>query len=395
MTFLLESKEKLKQFYAHYSTIITPVLKFILAFAVFKGINGQLPYMEKLDNIFVLLILSLICSIMPINTTVIFGMFLLVGQCYGVGIEIAGFALALLMIIFILYVRFVPRDAVILLMTPLAFILKIPCVIPIGYGLTRTPASAVSAGCGVVVYYFMDLVKTNEAALRGAEKEQITENLKFMLDGLMKNQDMMMNLIAFVTVLLIVSMVRKMAVKYAWHIAIGVGAVSYLVIMVAGSVLLDVNCPIVPLVSGTLGAVVVTLILEFFLLNVDYTKIENLQFEDDEYYYYVKAVPKMGSISKENSSGEATPTDALPVETIRQMQAAETEKREDFGQTQVLHREIEAESGVKSPVSQETIALTGLEKPYRQIVEQSEKVEEEKVDNVDFEFRLEQSLKDL
>jgi hypothetical protein len=26
---------------------------------------------------------------------------------------------------------------------------------------------------------------------------------------------------------------------------------------------------------------------------VDYTRIENVQFEDDDYYYYVKAVPKV------------------------------------------------------------------------------------------------------
>ena len=26
---------------------------------------------------------------------------------------------------------------------------------------------------------------------------------------------------------------------------------------------------------------------------MDYSRIENVQFEDDEYYYYVKAIPKM------------------------------------------------------------------------------------------------------
>ena len=32
--------------------------------------------------------------------------------------------------------------------------------------------------------------------------------------------------------------------------------------------------------------------LEFFVFNVDYSRTEHVQFEDDEYYYYVKAVPK-------------------------------------------------------------------------------------------------------
>lgn len=43
--------------------------------------------------------------------------------------------------------------------------------------------------------------------------------------------------------------------------------------------------------SGILG-VVAGLFLEVFFFSVDYSRTENVQFEDDEYYYYVKAVPK-------------------------------------------------------------------------------------------------------
>ena len=110
MTLLLEFKEKLRQVYAKYSTFLLPVLKFILAMAVFKSINMSLDFVEQLDSIFILLILSLICSIMPLNTMAVFGIFLIVAQCYGIGIEVAGFALALILIMVILYIRFTPQD---------------------------------------------------------------------------------------------------------------------------------------------------------------------------------------------------------------------------------------------------------------------------------------------
>jgi hypothetical protein len=35
------------------------------------------------------------------------------------------------------------------------------------------------------------------------------------------------------------------------------------------------------------------IVLRFFVFNVDYSRTEKVQFEDDEYYYYVKAVPKV------------------------------------------------------------------------------------------------------
>ena len=129
---------------------------------------------------------------------------LIVGQCYGIGIEIAGFALALIVIMVILYLRFTPQDALVLLLTPVAFSFGVPCLIPIGYGLTRTPSSAISAGFGVILYYFMELVSDNASVLTGADKEEKIQNLQFLSDGLMKNQEMMVTIIAFVTVLVIV-----------------------------------------------------------------------------------------------------------------------------------------------------------------------------------------------
>ena len=46
-------------------------------------------------------------------------------------------------------------------------------------------------------------------------------------------------------------------------------------------------------VLGTLAALLIALVVDFFVLSVDYSRTEYTQFEDDEYYYYVKAVPKM------------------------------------------------------------------------------------------------------
>ena len=46
------------------------------------------------------------------------------------------------------------------------------------------------------------------------------------------------------------------------------------------------------MIVGSIVAVIVAFIVKFFVFAVDYTRTERLQYEDDEYYYYVKAVPK-------------------------------------------------------------------------------------------------------
>ena len=44
---------------------------------------------------------------------------------------------------------------------------------------------------------------------------------------------------------------------------------------------------------GSVLAILIAKVIEFFRFCVDYSRTERVQFEDDEYYYYVKAVPKM------------------------------------------------------------------------------------------------------
>ena len=63
--------------------------------------------------------------------------------------------------------------------------------------------------------------------------------------------------------------------------------------------------------AAVLASAVVGLILQFFFFNLDYTRTERVQFEDDEYYYYVKAIPKIYVANTEkkvqNFSGDDTP----------------------------------------------------------------------------------------
>ena len=60
MTALLEFKQKIKGIYAQYEMYLLPLLKFVLALVYFIWINTNMGYMTALDNIFVVLILSLI-----------------------------------------------------------------------------------------------------------------------------------------------------------------------------------------------------------------------------------------------------------------------------------------------------------------------------------------------
>ena len=68
MTALLEFKTENKKEFMHSTKMyLLPLLKFVLALVYFIWINTNMGYMTALDNIFVVLILSLICCILSIR----------------------------------------------------------------------------------------------------------------------------------------------------------------------------------------------------------------------------------------------------------------------------------------------------------------------------------------
>ena len=129
----------------------------------------------------------------------------------------------------------------------------------------------------------------------------MTDKLKLLADGVVQNWGMWITVVAFVAVILLVNLIRTRSFDYAWRIAIVAGGVIYIVIMLAGSMSLGISISVFSLIIYTVVAVLVGIILEFFVFGGDYTRTERLEYEDDDYYYYVKAVPKALVATSERS----------------------------------------------------------------------------------------------
>lgn len=292
MANLLVFREQLKKFYGKYELYITPISKFLLALVTILMINGTIGYMSELKNFAVVFILSLMCSFLPMNFIVFMAAAVTLGHLYKFSLECAAVALIVFLLLFILYFRFSPRDTIAVLFTPLCFILKIPYIMPIAMGLVGTPASTVSVACGVIVYYMVSFMTDSASVLNTFEADGALEKFRYVIDGLLDNKAMIVTVVAFVATLIVVYLIRRLNVDYAWMIAMVTGALLDILILLFGDLIYNVNLSIVGVICGSLVSVLLAKVLEFFIFNVDYSRTELVQFEDDEYYYYVKAVPK-------------------------------------------------------------------------------------------------------
>ena len=64
-------------------------------------------------------------------------------------------------------------------------------------------------------------------------------------------------------------------------------------VIFAANIAADVPVSVGKLLIGILFSVFLAAVYIFFVFAVDYSRTEYVQFEDDDYYYYVKAVPKV------------------------------------------------------------------------------------------------------
>ena len=293
MTALLELRENLKKIYSRNEAFILPVIKFLLSFIVLSIINGKMGYMTKLDNMAIVLIVSLLCSFLPTGFMAFFAMMFAVLHMYALSIETAAVGLVVFLLLYLLFLRFTTKEALVVVLTPVLCMLKLPYVMPVAMGLIGTPASCVSVGCGVVVYYLLQTVITNAPTINSMGAEEATAKLRLLIDGMLGNKAMLVMIAAFAITVIVVYLIRRMSVDHSWTIAMVAGVMIEVMILLVGDLMYDTNLSIVSALLGAVVTLIACKIIEFFRFCLDYSRTEKVQFEDDEYYYYVKAVPKM------------------------------------------------------------------------------------------------------
>ena len=295
METLLMVKNQLIRIYARYENYILSVLRFILVLIAMLMINANIGYMARLKNPAIVLIVALLGSFIPLNATILLLGVVIVAHVYELSLECAVVVLCVFIMMFIIYFRFSPTDSAAVILTPLLFAFKIPYVVPIMLGLLGSPLSCVAVACGVVSYYVMDYVKLNadQLASSAADAESRLNGFKYVIDGMLKNDTMFLMVIALALTTILIYMISRLSIPYCWKIAIGVSSLIELIVLLVGSLSFDAEISVGLAILGIVLGVLVGIIIEFFAFNVDYGRVEYVQFQDDEYYYYVKALPKV------------------------------------------------------------------------------------------------------
>ena len=313
MTTLLEIKERIRGFCSKYEVYLVPAIKSILAFITFFIIRSRLGYMTQLNSMTLIIVLALSCALLPVNMIVVLAALLVLLHLYSLSLAACAVCFLVLLLLFLLYFRVLPKKGYYAVLTPLAFVFQVPYVMPLVIGLLdESPVSILAMVCGGIMYYLLGGIAANASAIAEmTEEDSIITKFSDVLNQFVGNREMFAMLAILVIAALAVWFIRRLAVDHAWVIAISTGCLMQFVLCLICDLQLKLPANMLGVFVGVLVSALVGLVLQFFFFNLDYTRTERVQFEDDEYYYYVKAVPKIYVANTEKKvqkfSGDDTP----------------------------------------------------------------------------------------
>lgn len=288
MTQLLILKEHIQKFYQKYSLIINPLFRFLAGCIIFYAANRAVGYNPALGHNYVIGILSVITVVFPPQMVLFIAALYVVLHILYVSKYLALVTGVVFAILYLIYIRFLPKHGYIIMSVPVLFAFNVPYALPVLMGLVSTPVVIIPIGIGVIVYYMLQTI----VSVVGTSTDDAVNLYHAVLQQLYSNLQMYSIIVIFSIVLIVVYIIRNREKDFSFEIAILTGTILNLVLIFISNYILDISVNILYLIVGVVLSAVIVWIIQFFRLSLNYEGVENLQFEDEEYYYYVRAVPK-------------------------------------------------------------------------------------------------------
>lgn len=282
--------------YKRYEMVAKYILKFIFAYIVFTGINNSLGVSSGLNKWYIVLILALLSSVLSEKWTLLFSILLTSVNLFSVSVEGPIIITCLMLMTYLIFVRMFPELSYIVLLIPICYYLKIPFVIPLCVGILVGIRGVVSVTIGTFVWHFTkylaELVNMKSKQLVDIPETLATMN-KFIISSMSQNTEMIVSIIVFIAAIASVCIINRLAIDYANYIAVTVGMAVNIIGFMIGIIVMDIDINIFLLLISAVTSLLIVYIILFFKVALNYKAAQKVQFEDDEYYYYVKLIPKV------------------------------------------------------------------------------------------------------
>lgn len=290
-------RDKIRRFVLAREILFIKLWNMLIAFVGLLCINNNFGYQKIISKPGVSLLLAIACGFLPLSGVSVVLMLVLVIDLLSLSVQVALVAVALLVIGYLVCAYFHSKNTYNMVTVPICFGLNTPYTMALGTGLLSNLNEVVSVLCGSVAAYYLHIVKYNAAAILDETSE--VSVIALLKEQMLQNKMFYFYMVAMAAMVVIVYKLRSADIRMSWLIAAAAGVIVEFIIMLSGLLISSQKSEIPELIIGNVLALVVGFILNYFVLDLDYSRIEKVQFEDDDYYYYVTAVPKIRIVEEE------------------------------------------------------------------------------------------------
>ncbi len=292
MTMIYELRERIKRVFELYDTILMPVFKFFAMMVVLFSLNRFLNFDTTLSGPFVTVVLALVGAVLPSSLTVLLVALISLIHLYKASVVLAIIGLLAYLLLYLLFTRYTPDLGMIIVGMPVLISLHVPYAVPILLGLFMPPTSLIAVGVGTMVYYILQVLRQAAEMSTSLELEELVSLTVNVVDQIMTNQMMLASVVVFCGTVLIVYFIRRQKFDYSFETALCAGTLFSTIGFLIAELRFGDGGSVLGIVFSNLLCGVFAYLVYFMKLALDYSRTERTQFEDDDYYYYVKAVPK-------------------------------------------------------------------------------------------------------
>lgn len=296
MDSVLIVREVLEKFYTDNDYWLVPLAKAGTAFLAFFFINRDLQAEASFGSPFVLLGAAALCAFLPWSAITAFGAVFILGNLYELSIGLAAATTVIFIIAGLAQSAFHGGYSILICLVPVCFHLHIPYLVPIIAGLKLSLMSSIPVAIGVIIYRYLMYLSENLSIFSSGTTDDMTVLLSQyagLFTGFFKNKAMLLEAIAFVIGLIVVYIIRTLDINFAGFIGTLVGFISMVIVLTAGAYRTGSDFTILSEIIPLLLSLLLSIIFAFLRYGADYQRTERVRFEDDDYFYFVKAVPKL------------------------------------------------------------------------------------------------------
>lgn len=295
MNKLLNFRTIIEDFYTAHRRVVGYFIRLVVLFLCMFTISRFVGFHPLLSQTWFIVLLSAIFGFIPIQFIMIAVMAYTTVQVFALSYGIGFVVTAILVVMYLLFFRYASQFGYLLMLLPVLYFLKIPLVAVLVLAVMGPAVSVLTVLFGTIYFYLLHYIDVHAVTFASSTGELEFEKAESLLQGVFGNQEMLAMLAVMFIVFMIAHFVKRANFSRSYEIAIISGTGVYIILTLTNDLLFGTltTARLLAYVLSGIGCGIAALLITMVLKPLDYSRTETVEFEDEEYNYYVKAVPKV------------------------------------------------------------------------------------------------------